>query len=73
MLANALQSKGSHEEPIRERQGVVEAAPGNVMFLAELGSSYAAAGTRSEALRILDHSAGTNTSWRAGWPSSTQA
>jgi TolB-like protein len=54
MLANALQTKGSHEEAIRERQRVVDAASGSVMFLAELGSSYAAAGMRSEALRILD-------------------
>src|SRR4030095_13905525 len=51
MLANALQSKGSHEEAIHERQRNVDAAPGSVMFLAELGSSYAAAGMRSEALR----------------------
>jgi tetratricopeptide (TPR) repeat protein len=54
MLANALQCKGSHDEAIRERQRVVDAAPGSVMFLAELGGSYAAAGMRSEALRILD-------------------
>ena len=54
MLANALESKGSHEDAIRERQRLVENAPGNVMFLATLGSSYAAAGMRSEALRILD-------------------
>lgn len=54
MLANALQGKGSHEEAIRERQRVVEAAPGSVLYLAELGYSYAAAGMRSEALRILD-------------------
>ena len=54
MLANALQSKGSHDEAIRERQRVVDAAPASVMFLAELGSSYAAADMKSEALRILD-------------------
>jgi tetratricopeptide (TPR) repeat protein len=54
MLANALQSKGSHEEAIRERQRVLDAAPGNVLFLAALGGSYAAAGMRSEAIRILD-------------------
>jgi TolB-like protein/Tfp pilus assembly protein PilF len=54
MLANALQSKGSHEEAIREQQRAVNAAPGSAMFLADLGSFYAAAGMRSEALRILD-------------------
>src|SRR5207249_4618518 len=54
LLANTLQTKGSHEEAIRERQRVVDAAPGSVMFLAQLGVSYAAAGMRSEALRILD-------------------
>ena len=54
MLAYALQCKGSREEAIQERQRVVDASPGNVMFLAELGSSYAAAGMRSEALRIFD-------------------
>ena len=54
MLANALQTNGCHDEAIRERQRVVHARPGNVMFLAELGSSYAAAGMRSEALHILD-------------------
>jgi len=54
MLASALQGKGSHEEAIRERQRVVDAAPGSVMSLAELGDSYAAAGMRREALRILD-------------------
>jgi len=53
MLANALQSKGSHEEAIRERQRVVDAS-GSTLFLAELGNSYAAAGKRSEALRTLD-------------------
>ncbi len=53
MLANALQSKGSHEEAIRERQLVVDTS-GSTLFLAELGSSYAAAGKRSEAVRILD-------------------
>lgn len=54
IMANALQSKGSHEEAIRERQRLVAAAPGSVLFLADLGSSYAAAGMRSEALRVLD-------------------
>jgi TolB-like protein/Flp pilus assembly protein TadD len=54
MLANALQSKGSHEEAIRERQRLVDAAPGSVLFLVELGSSYAVAGMRSDALDILD-------------------
>ena len=54
MLANGLQGKGSHDEAIRERQGILDAAPGSAMSLAELGSSYAAAGMRSEALRILD-------------------
>ena len=54
MLANALQTKGSYEEAIRERQRVVDAAPGSVMFLAELGSSYAASGMRGEALRIVE-------------------
>ena len=54
MLANALQAKDCHEEAIRERQGILDAAPGSIMSLAELGSSYAAAGMRSEALRILD-------------------
>ncbi len=54
MLANALQTNGSHDEAIRERQRAVDDAPGSVMFLAELGSSYAAAGMKSEALRILD-------------------
>ena len=54
MLANALQSKGTDEAAIRERRRVVDAAPGSTLFLAELGSSYAAAGIRSEALRILD-------------------
>jgi TolB-like protein/Flp pilus assembly protein TadD len=53
-LANALQLKGSHEEAVRERQRVIDAAPGSVMFLAELGDSYAAAGMRSDALRVLD-------------------
>jgi tetratricopeptide (TPR) repeat protein len=54
MLANALQMKGSHEEAIRERQQVVDAAPGSVTFLAELGSSYAAAGMRGDADRIVN-------------------
>jgi tetratricopeptide (TPR) repeat protein len=54
MLANVLQTKGCHEEAIRERRGILDAAPGSVMSLAELGSSYAAAGMKSEALRILD-------------------
>jgi len=54
MLANTLQSKGSYEEAIRERQRLVDAAPGSVMFLAELGSAYAVAGMRSDALDILD-------------------
>jgi TolB-like protein/Flp pilus assembly protein TadD len=54
MLANALQGKGSHDDAVRERQRVANAEPGSVMFLAELGSSYAAAGMRSEALPILD-------------------
>ena len=54
MLANALQLKGSHDEAIRERRRVVDRSARSVMFLAELGSSYAAAGMRSEALRILD-------------------
>jgi len=53
MLANALQAKSCHEEAIRERQRVVDAS-GSTLFLAELGSSYAAAGKRTEALRILD-------------------
>lgn len=53
MLANTLQTKGSHEEAIRERQRVVDAAPGSVMFLAQLGVSYAMAGMRNEALSIL--------------------
>jgi TolB-like protein/Flp pilus assembly protein TadD len=54
MLANALQTKGCHEEAIRERQRIVDARPGSVMFLAQLGVSYAAAGMRSEALHVLD-------------------
>ena len=54
MLANALQAKGCHEEAIRERQGILDAAPSSAMSLAELGDSYAAAGMRTEALRILD-------------------
>jgi TolB-like protein len=53
MLASALQGKGSHEEAIRERQRVGDTVPDSVLFLAELGDSYAAAGMRSEALRIL--------------------
>ena len=54
MMANALQSKGCHQEAIRERQGILDAAPGSAMSLAELGDSYAAAGMRPEAQRVLD-------------------
>jgi TolB-like protein/Flp pilus assembly protein TadD len=53
MLAQALESKGSHEEAIREQQRAVDAQPGSAMFLADLGSFYAAAGRKSDALRIL--------------------
>jgi tetratricopeptide (TPR) repeat protein len=62
MLASALQGKGSHEEAIRERQRAVDAVPSSVLFLAELGDSYAAAGMRGEALHILDqlHTLGKN-------------
>jgi TolB-like protein len=54
MLANALQTKGSHEEAIRERQRAVDTAPSSLLFLAELGESYAVAGMKSKALGILD-------------------
>jgi TolB-like protein/Tfp pilus assembly protein PilF len=54
LLANLLQAKGLHEQAIAERRWAVEASGGASLFLAELGDSYAAAGNRSEALRILD-------------------
>jgi TolB-like protein/Tfp pilus assembly protein PilF len=54
LLANLFQAKGLHEQAIAERRWAVEASGGAPLFLAELGDSYAAAGNRSEALRILD-------------------
>ena len=66
MLANALQSNGSHDEAICERQRIVDAAPGTVMFLAELGSSYAAAGMRSDALASSINSRASRSQIRHG-------
>jgi serine/threonine-protein kinase len=43
-----------HAEAIAERQWAVEASGKAPFFIAELAASYAAAGTRSEALRLLD-------------------
>jgi TolB-like protein/Tfp pilus assembly protein PilF len=54
LLANLFQAKGLHEQAIAERRWAVEASGGASLFLAKLGDSYAAAGNRSEALRILD-------------------
>ena len=54
LLANLFQAKDLHEQAIAERRWAVEASGGAPLFLAELGDSYAAAGNRSEALRILD-------------------
>jgi tetratricopeptide (TPR) repeat protein len=54
MQANALQSKGDHEQAIRARQRALEVAPEAVICLAELANSYAAAGIRSEALKLLE-------------------
>jgi TolB-like protein/Tfp pilus assembly protein PilF len=54
LLANLFQAKGLHEQAIAERRWAVEASGGAPLFLAELGDSHAAAGNRSEALRILD-------------------
>jgi TolB-like protein/Tfp pilus assembly protein PilF len=54
LLANLFQAKGMHAEALAERRWAVEASGGAPLFLAELGDSYAAAGNRNEALRMLD-------------------
>jgi len=45
---------GDHEQAIRMRQRGLEVAPEAVICLAELANSYAAAGLRGEALKILE-------------------
>ena len=54
MLANLYQASGSLEEAIGERLRGVELSGGAPLFVAGLGDSYAAAGKRDEALRIIE-------------------
>jgi len=54
MLANLYQASGSLEEAIGERLRDVELSGGAPLFVAGLGDSYAAAGKRDEALRIIE-------------------
>jgi TolB-like protein/Tfp pilus assembly protein PilF len=53
MLANGYEGKGMHQEAICERKWAVEHSGGTPIFVAELAASYAAAGKRNEAVRIL--------------------
>ncbi len=54
MLANSYEGKEMHEEAITERKWVVEHSDGAPTFVAELAGSYASAGKRDEATRILE-------------------
>jgi len=54
MLANAYEGKEMYEEAIRERKWVVEHSGSAPPFVTELAASYAAAGQRDEAVRLLE-------------------
>jgi len=54
MLANLYQASGAFEEAIAERKHDVEISGGHPLFVAGLGDSYAAAGKKEEALRVVD-------------------
>ena len=53
-LAHVYQGKGAYDDAICERQRTVELSGGAPFFIAELGGTYAAAGKRAEAVRILE-------------------
>jgi len=54
LLANAYEGKAMHQEAIRERKWAVEHSGAAPTFIVELAASYAAAGKRDEAVRILE-------------------
>jgi len=54
LLANLFQASALHEKAINERQWAVESFGGAPFFLAELGDSYAAAGKKDDAMRVVD-------------------
>ena len=53
MLANVYEGKGMYAEAISQRQRAVELSGGAPVFVAGLGGTYAAAGDKPEALRIM--------------------
>jgi len=53
-LAHAYQGKGAYDDAICERQRTVDLSGGAPFFIAELGSTHAAAGARTEAIQILE-------------------
>ena len=53
MLANVYEGKGMYAEAISERQRAVDLSGGAPVFIAGLGGTYAAAGYKPEALRIM--------------------
>ena len=53
-LAHAYQGKGAYDDAICERQRTVDLSGGAPFFIAELGSTHAAAGARIEAIQILE-------------------
>jgi TolB-like protein/Flp pilus assembly protein TadD len=54
LLAHAHQGIGAYEQAIRDRQRAVELSGNAPVFIGELGGTFAAAGKRKQAQRILD-------------------
>src|SRR5215469_2408489 len=54
LLAHVYQGKGAYDDAICERKRTVELSESAPFFIAELGGTYAAAGERAEAIRILE-------------------
>jgi tetratricopeptide (TPR) repeat protein len=54
MLANLYQGSGAFDDAIAERKHDIELTGGHPLFIAGLGDSYAAAGMREQALRVVE-------------------
>ena len=53
ILGNAYQGNGNYELALRVRKRAIEISPGAPIFVAELGSTYAAAGEVDKAFEVL--------------------
>jgi len=53
-LADSYEHKAMYKEAIEEHQRAIALSKGNLVYVAVLGSAYARAGRRDEALKILN-------------------